>query len=163
MKISGTDEINQLLLEIKVRDEGIDNSDTPKNLEKLTQKYEETFLRKDEFIRSGKTTNIKTEVQFTKNFSELPKAYLQRIATEVINQRESDKTNLNDSEHSNKSNKNEIVETAVRTGLVKYFMLSKIEYSNKSIVDLQNKWLLRVILVFLIVILIYSILKYSSN
>ena len=98
MKVNGTEEIIKLLLEVKVGQGGIKNPDRSENLEK-THKNVDEMIRKDEFIQSGKVINVKSEVEFTKNLNESAEEYLHRISAEVINQRESNKTNLNDSDH----------------------------------------------------------------
>ena len=154
MKVSGTGEIIKLLLEVKVGEGEIKNPERTENIEKTLQKVDE-MISKDEFIQNGKVNNVKTEVQFTKNLNESPETYLHRISTEVINQRESIKANLNDSEHSSKLIRKEVAETVTRSGLLKELLFPPNENSNRTLGDINNKWLSRVIAVFLLVLFIY--------
>ncbi len=157
MKVNGTDEIIKLLLVVKVGEGGIKKTDRTENLEKTLQIVDE-MIRKDEFIQSGKVNNIKTEIQFTKNLNESPEAYLHRISAEVINQRESNKTNLNDSDHSSKLNRKDVAKTVTRSGLLKELLFPQNENGNRMLKDIHNKWLSRVIAVFLLVLFIYLLL-----
>ncbi len=157
MKVNGTEEIIKLLLKVKVGEGGTINPHRTDNLENTLQKVDE-MIRNDEFIQSEKLNNVKTEVQFSKTLNESPEAYLHRISKEVINKRESDKATLGNSVHSDKTYINEIVETAARTGLLKDFILSKNEYSNRTLGDFNIVWMSKVIAVFLFVLLIYFLL-----
>ncbi|HCW73427.1 MAG TPA: hypothetical protein DHM90_06095 [Clostridiaceae bacterium] len=154
MKVNGTEEIIKLLLEVKVGEGGIKNPDRTENLEKTLKNVDE-MIRKDEFMQSGKVNNVKTEIQFTKNLYESPEAYLHRISKEVINVRENERINLDDSVLHYNLNNNEIGDTITRSGLLKDVLSPINEKSNKTLGDIHNKWLSKVIVIFLLVLFIY--------
>lgn len=158
MKINGSDEIIKLLLEIKVN-EGGKNQEVPDNIDKIAQRVEEIIIRKDEFILRDNKNNTKAEVQFTKSIKESPEMYLQRISAEVISQRENENINSKKRAQTNDLNGNEIIETAARSGLLNDMILSKEGNGNEPSADNDRKWLSRLIIVFLIVMIIYFIFK----
>lgn len=155
MKVNGTDPLVKLLLELNKQSVETSATSETVNVESLSKKVEEILAGRDEvYIKAG--TQLKTEIQFTRQLHETPEAYLHRISSEMMKMKEVESKAAEMGNHA-LNPQTDTVDKAARAGLLKELIDEERKEGTAASDSKEVRWLLLFSAVFALILLIYLV------